>query len=182
MLYTQVRWSSWYIVHLDHSIFTVSRWLTQNAHALHQISTTSLSSTKPFVNTHRPGSTAASFFITAACLGFGSSFDPHWHERLDSLIRKHLLAVWLPVMALHEANQARQEVLTIRNDIADPSCICLWQTTFCTCSISTRQHRRSVHTVISQCNVQCSDFLPKYRPVPSKQLSRHGNKERRVHI
>ena len=76
MLYTQVRWSSWYIVHLDHSIFTVSRWLTQNAHALHQISTTSLSSTKPFVNTHRPGSTAASFFHHCSMSRFWQLFRP----------------------------------------------------------------------------------------------------------
>ena len=85
-------------------------------HELHQISTASLSSKQLIVNmvsllfvnqthTQSPGSTAAFFFITAACLGLGSLFDPHWHERLDSLIRKHLLAVWVPVMALHEANQ-----------------------------------------------------------------------------
>ena len=89
-----------------------------SVHALHQISTASLSSTycKHGVvvicqsDSHSPGSTAAFFFSTALCalcLGFGSSLDPHWHERLDSLIRKHLLAAWLPVMALHEANQAR---------------------------------------------------------------------------
>ena len=45
-----------------------------------------------------------------------------------------------------------QEVLTIRNDIADPSCICLRQTTSCTCSVSTQQHGRSVHTIICQGN------------------------------
>ena len=94
-----------------------------------------------------PRSTAALFFRAALGLGFGSSFGPHWHERLESLIRKHLLAAWLPVMALHEASQARSSRYP-----QDPSCICLQQTTSCTCSVSTQQHRRSVHTVISQGN------------------------------
>ena len=98
-------------------------------------------------DSHSPGSTAAFFFSTALCLGFGSSFDPHWHERLDSLIRKHLLAAWLLVMALHEANQASSfslSAMTLRTQAAS---VC-----DNTCSVSTQQHRRSEHIVISQGN------------------------------
>ena len=69
----------------------------------------------------------------------------------------------------HFTKQIRQEVLTICNDIADPSCICLRQTTFCTCSVSTQQHGRRVHTIICQ-GGQRSAVLPTYRLVPCKQL------------
>ena len=81
------------------------------------------------------------FFLCATLgrLGFWQLFGPHWHERLESLSR------WKPGWpSWHFTKQIRQEVLTIRNDIADPSCICLRQTTSCTCSVSTQQHGRSV--------------------------------------
>ena len=66
------------------------------------------------------------FFLCATLgrLGFWQLFGPHWHERLESLSR------WKPGWpSWHFTKQIRQEVLTIRNDIADPSCICLRQTT-----------------------------------------------------
>ena len=89
------------------------------------------------------------FFLCATLgrLGFWQLFGPHWHERLESLSR------WKPGWpSWHFTKQIRQEVLTIRNDIADPSCICLRQTTSCTCSVSIQQHGRSVHTIICQGN------------------------------
>ena len=88
------------------------------------------------------------FFLCATLgrLGFCRFFGPHWHERLESLSR------WKPGWpSWHFTKQIRQEVFSICNDIADPSCICLRQTTFCTCSVSTQQHGRSVHTIICQC-------------------------------
>ena len=89
------------------------------------------------------------FFLCATLgrLGFWQLFGPHWHERLESLSR------WKPGWpSWRFTKQIRQEVLTIRNDIADPSCICLRQTTSCTCSVSIQQHGRSVHTIICQGN------------------------------
>ena len=129
------------------------------------------------LDSHGPGSTAAFFFSTALCQGFGSSFDPHWHERLDSWIRKHLLAAWLPVMALHEANQARSSHylqwhcglklhLLVTNDILH--LLGKHSTTS-----PQRAHRHQ--------SGQSCDVLPRYRLVPCKQLSRLRNKERRVH-
>ena len=83
------------------------------------------------------------FFLCATLgrLGFWQLFGPHWHERLESLSR------WKPgCPSWHFTKQIRQEVLTIRNDIADPSCICLRQTTSCACPVSTQQHGR-LHTI-----------------------------------
>ena len=128
-------------------------------------------------DSHSPGSTAAFFFSTALCQGFGSSFDPHWHERLDSWTRKRLLAAWLPVMALHEANQARSSHylqwhcglklhLLVTNDILH-----------LLGKHSTTSPQRAHHHQPGQ----RSDVLPRYRLVPCKQLSKLRNKERRVH-
>ena len=81
-----------------------------SVHALHQIATASVNMVYScYLSIRLTQSKVNSCFFSRAALGlgFGSSFDPHWHERLDSLIRKHLLAAWLAVMALHEANQPR---------------------------------------------------------------------------
>ena len=81
-----------------------------SVHALHQIATASVNMVYScYLSIRLTQSKVNSCFFSRAALGlgFGSSFDPCWHERLDSLIRKHLLAAWLAVMALHEANQPR---------------------------------------------------------------------------
>ena len=115
------------------------------------------------------------FFLCATLgrLGFWQLFGPHWHERLESLSR------WKPGWpSWHFTKQIRQEVLTIRNDIADPSCICLRQTTSC-CKTHRRNqsrperpqpqpphrrgtfHRRLQPLYTETNTVSCSGFLPK---------------------
>ena len=102
---------------------------------------------------------------------FWQLFGPALHERLDSLIRKHLLAAWLPVMIF--TKQIRQKfslsAMTLRTQAASA---CDKR-----CSVSTQHHRRSVHTVISQGNaVMFCQGIVLFR---AKQLSRLRNKERK---
>ena len=88
------------------------------------------------------------FFSIALCLGFGSS-SPALAPKAGSAWSANTR--WRSgCSSWHFTQQIRQEVFTIRNDIADPSCICLRQTTFCTYSTSIQQGRRSVHTLICQ--------------------------------
>ena len=130
------------------------------------------------LHTHSPASTAACFFQHCAMSRFWQLFGPHWHERLDSVIRKHSLAVWVLIMALHAANQARsfhhpqwhcvpKLHLLATNDILH---------------LLDKHSARSPQRAHPHLSGQRSDVLPRCRLVPCKQVSRLRNKERRVHI